>query len=286
MSSNRPQQVDHLLPMQPATFVLIIGAMKSGTSTLYEALAQHPQVCRCMTKEPEFFSKHQNYGVEAEKYASLWPDFDPEIHIRCLEASTGYTKFPQEEGIPQRIRGYGLNPRFIYIVRNPFDRITSHLNFHRTRYGILDDDFTEPQFVDLSRYGAQIEQYLNVFPDKDQYWTVDFDDLVQNQSGVAREGYHFLGVDASFTVQRKRANQTRDISTLEFSLQQIGFRRLARAVFPESIRKPVRTLMRQLLPSVKLSMTPNQRSDIHSMFYNDMLRFQRLTGFDVGKWGF
>jgi hypothetical protein len=150
----------------------------------------------------------------------------------------------------------------------------------------MDDDFTEDQFVDLSRYGAQIEQYLKVFPDADQYWVVDFEDLVQNQSSVAQEGYRFLGLDASFAVQRKRANQTRDISSIELSLRQFGVRRLARAVFPESIRQPVREAMRQWLPSVKLNMTPEEQSHIHDKLYDDMQRFQQLTGLNVGKWGF
>ena len=45
-----------------------------------------------------------------------------------MEASTGYTKF-DERGAAEAIHAYGLRPRLIYIVRDPFERIELHYNF-------------------------------------------------------------------------------------------------------------------------------------------------------------
>ena len=272
--------------MAPDTFVLIIGAMKAATTTLYQALIQHPHVCACVTKEPEFFSEHQEYGVDVDHYYNLWPDFDPRTHVRCLEASTGYTKYPQEQGIPERIRDYGLDPKFIYIVRNPFDRIESHLNFHRARFNILGESFTDSHFINLSRYGLQISQYFEIFPEKERYWIVDFDDISQNQRSVVREGYRFMGVDDAVDIQTKRANRTHDASPLEVLLRRFGVRRMARTLFPESMRRPVRTLLRRWTPNAKQQMTNTDRVRIHDMLYEDMQRFQQSTGFDVSRWGF
>lgn len=54
-------------------YLLIIGAMKSGTSTLYNHIAKHPQICPCIDhKEPEFFSSYQNHGTKVKKYEDLW----------------------------------------------------------------------------------------------------------------------------------------------------------------------------------------------------------------------
>src|ERR1700757_1899826 len=45
-----------LLPRMPCdAYVIIIGAMNCGTSSLYTYLAEHPEICPCITKEPEFF---------------------------------------------------------------------------------------------------------------------------------------------------------------------------------------------------------------------------------------
>jgi|GEM_PF-6934210 tRNA A37 threonylcarbamoyladenosine biosynthesis protein TsaE len=35
--------------------IMIIGAMKSGTTNLFRSLAQHSKICPCEVKEPRFF---------------------------------------------------------------------------------------------------------------------------------------------------------------------------------------------------------------------------------------
>ena len=45
---------------KPNNFVFIIGAMKSGTTSLFDILSQHPQVCPSKTKEPDYFTKDSN----------------------------------------------------------------------------------------------------------------------------------------------------------------------------------------------------------------------------------
>ena len=47
---------------------IIIGAAKSGTTTLYEYLCRHPQIFMSTPKEPDFFSLDQNYTKGIEWY--------------------------------------------------------------------------------------------------------------------------------------------------------------------------------------------------------------------------
>src|SRR5262249_47769756 len=111
-----------MLKIQPDAYVMIIGAMKSGTSSLYHYLTQHPEICACVKKEPEFFSAHQLHRYQnVSDYQDLWT-FNPAVHRLALEASTGYTKYPEEIDVPRKIHDYGLRPKFIYLVRNPFER--------------------------------------------------------------------------------------------------------------------------------------------------------------------
>lgn len=42
---------------------LIIGAAKSGTTTLYQYLCKHPQIFMSTPKEPNFFAKEKNYQI-------------------------------------------------------------------------------------------------------------------------------------------------------------------------------------------------------------------------------
>ena len=42
--------------IQNDDFIIIIGSMKCGTSSLYNYLIEHPSICPCSIKEPEYFS--------------------------------------------------------------------------------------------------------------------------------------------------------------------------------------------------------------------------------------
>ena len=79
-------------------FVIIVGAMKAGTTSLFDYLKAHPAICPAMMKEPEYFTHYQHHGFRArginiKQYSDLW-QFDPSQHRYALEASTGYTKVP------------------------------------------------------------------------------------------------------------------------------------------------------------------------------------------------
>ena len=94
------------------------------------------------------------------RYEDLW-DFDADRHRYAMEASTGYTKF-DERGAAAAIHAYGIRPRLIYVVRDPFERIESHYNF------MLQDpawarDITDPSLVQTSNYYLYVEDFSRVF---------------------------------------------------------------------------------------------------------------------------
>lgn len=259
--------------------------MKSGTSSLYRTLVQHPEICACVKKEPEFFSVHQTYGVEADSYEDLWPDYDFNVHRYCLEASTGYTK-PAEEDVPARIRDYGLDPKFIYIVRNPIDRIVSHLNFHRINFGIEGEDFTDPHLIDQSRYGEQIEQYLRIFPERDRYCIIDFSALKESLERTAQKAFRFLDLEDTVAVTEKMHNVTSSKTNLEYKLERYGIKSKIRRLFPSTFRSHIRVAAKKFLKPAKRRISDSDRAHIRDELYADMRRFQEMTGFDVSRWNF
>ena len=149
---------------KPDCFAFIIGAMKSGTTSLFEILSQHPQVCPSKTKEPDYFIKNGDESSQ-EDYLSLW-DWQDSTHSIALESSVAYTKEPYITGVPERINEAKLGQyRFIYMLRNPLNRIESQV-----RHGIfagwgksLDAGIPEDA-INFSSYAMQLDKYLEFFP--------------------------------------------------------------------------------------------------------------------------
>ena len=49
---------------------MLIGAMKCGTSTLAQILKNHPEIGFCREKEPQFFSKTNNWKNKPTTFGS------------------------------------------------------------------------------------------------------------------------------------------------------------------------------------------------------------------------
>jgi hypothetical protein len=89
------------MPIPADAFLIVIGGMRCGTTTLFSYLSRHPRICPCVLKEPNFFAERLVRHPPSATYEELW-DFDPARHRYALEASTGYTKAPLEPNVADR----------------------------------------------------------------------------------------------------------------------------------------------------------------------------------------
>jgi hypothetical protein len=98
---------------------LIIGAQKGGTTSLFEYLAQHPNVCPCSSKEPQYFDTYFDKGPGWYK---AW--FHPKSNDAItFEASPHVLFHPLA---PERVFALIPNAKLIVLLRNPVDRAYSH----------------------------------------------------------------------------------------------------------------------------------------------------------------
>lgn len=171
----------------------IIGAMKSGTSTLHHLLAQHPDIEMSRYKEPSFFTKRFDKGTEW--YFSRYPG---EKKIRG-DASPSYSMRHRYPDTAKRI--YHANPaaKIIYILRDPVERIVSHLHHDllrdRFQKNELEKELAENEdYLLTSKYAYQIEPYLQYFP-KEQIRVLLFEDLIRFTGQVIADVWSFLQVD-------------------------------------------------------------------------------------------
>jgi Sulfotransferase domain len=238
---------------QITSFAVIIGAMKSGTTSLSLYLAQHPQMCRGVRKELNFFSSEKRWRKGRVTYSALWPSFDPAVHRYALDASPQYTKMPLVHGVPQRIQEFGGNFHYIYIVRNPIDRIESHLA-HNIGMGRIPFrlDFNDPAVlhaISVSRYAYQLDTFRAGLNDPDVL-LLNFDALCRTPLAVAECCAQFLGLEPfSFT-----------------------------PIEPVNVRKTAHR-------AGKFRLDDGQRALLAKRLRPDIIDFRDRYGFDVTGWG-
>lgn len=275
----------HRIPTD--AYAIIVGAMKCGTTSLYDLLAKHRAVCECRVKEPEFFSTKQLHGLlpKPRTYEELW-NFDPRRHRVALEASSGYSKYPYEPDVAERIRAYGINPKLIYIVRNPFDRIESHYNFIKNSTGYwVPRSLSDKGMVELSMYHTQLERFRTQFG-RERILVVQFDALRSGEHGVLENLCRFLDLDPrQLPRQLPRLNDSALQSTWERWLHRHGLHRLLTAL-PEMAQQRVRRTMRTLSAAEPRRFTADERAEVYRLLSPDMRLLERNYGVDVGAWGF
>ncbi|WP_422071110.1 sulfotransferase domain-containing protein [Tranquillimonas rosea] len=262
---------------------LVIGAMKAGTTTLFELICQHPQVCRPVLKEPEFFSPYKANVVE--DYDDLWK-VDPDLHRYRVEASTGYTK-ARSAGVPKIIQEYGIEPKLIYILRDPFARIESHYNYMRRSVQMdWSSRITDHHLIKASDYISHVENFLAHFP-RESLLLLDFDRLSRNPMAVAHEVFQFLGLDDGGFVP---IGGVRNPTKHDMSLAEVWLRRKLRSRFPKT-PMALRRIGSNVLANFpaqgsKVYLSAHQRDFVYSCLAPGMGRLSGEFGVDVRKWGF
>lgn len=177
---------------------MIIGAMKSGTTTLYHYLGKHSRIFMCYPKEPMFFSRQYSKGLDW--YFSLFSGAG-EDQI-CGEASTCYSRWPYFGNVAARIREAVPDSKFIYVMRHPVERAYSHYRHEMEERqspggGVISFEQALEEFPEIFQtglYRLQIEKFLEYFP-RDRLLSVFFEDLSRNPGPLLEEVQRFLGLE-------------------------------------------------------------------------------------------
>ena len=137
---------------------IVIGAQKSGTSSMFAYLKQHPQIIRPMFKEPYFFDRHYERGLRwygcnfpSRRTISQLNDRFGRIHL-TFEATATYVFDPN---VPARIAKDIPTRKFIVLLRNPVERAISAY-WHARRMGKETRSLSEALEVDHRYYEDEV----------------------------------------------------------------------------------------------------------------------------------
>lgn len=222
--------------VQPFINFLIIGTMKAGTTSLFRYLGQHPDIFTPHMKEAGFFLDRNNFDKNTTLNLSRYKVLKILLHgykgERLIgDASTYYTKMPVEGSeVPENVMKSYPKMKFIYVVRNPLDRIVSQYLQHIKikRFDCSFDDYLNRENTYLSRglYCYQLGHYLERF-EKKQFLIILYEEFIKNTSATlkkvvefleADQDYSFTGLDTVYNKSAHRESYTK--SDLKFSKEQ------------------------------------------------------------------
>ncbi len=184
--------------MKP-TFI-VIGAARSGTTSLHKYLEAHPEISMSEIKEINYFSNQRFWKNGHEWYFNHFKKSNTKV---IGEASTSYSAAPLINHVPQRIYDCLGDIKLIYLLRDPIERLLSHYMHYvqrgerETTIDELINNGKEHDILTQGKYSYQIEEYLKYFP-RSSIHLITIDDLKNRAEPTVSSIYKFLGVDDTF----------------------------------------------------------------------------------------
>ncbi|MEO1082876.1 MAG: sulfotransferase, partial [Acidobacteriota bacterium] len=197
----------------------LVGAARSGTTSMFTLLKQHPDIFVSVLKEPHFFGTDLTRQPHTVRDRDLYGRFFEDADDRqiCGEGSVWYLL---SKKAADEIREVRPGAKILIMLREPTAMIQSlHALYLRTGNEELEDleeaiaaederrrgqriptaaYFPEGLlYTEVATYTEKVRRYLESFGDSVRI--VLFDDFVDDTPAVYRDTVSFLGVDPDFT---------------------------------------------------------------------------------------
>ena len=202
---------------------IIGGTFKAATTSVFSYLKDHPEVCAAVLKEPSLFlNKYHLYFTEKSlsvsslfKYSSL-QDFKI-----FMEGTVEYLESGHK--VAERIYNHLECPKFLFILRDPVERLISYYNFYVSSQLEIPSDISFEQYVQYcknylegslsdndipfrrrhlralpaGRYSEYIAEFLKHFSQK-QILITFYEDLNKDIQGFMKSVCRFLDINPGF----------------------------------------------------------------------------------------
>jgi hypothetical protein len=285
---------------------LIVGAAKSGTTSLFQYLRTHPDVFMPELKEASYFAGF-NVTTEA-KYLELFESAGTKRAVG--EASGAYLYAPgAASGIRQCL---GPDVRIVIILRHPIDMAYS-LWGHMVRDAAEDLPFfdalaaeekrmADPEFhrttkawvynsayVARARYARQVAAYLHTF-DPQRVRVFIFEEFFADMAASYAELCRFLDISTEHQPTFHAFNRARVVrSQLLRKLldEPTPWKEVVKALTPDAPRLKIKDWLNnanykeQRLPAL----SPHERERLWQLFASDVRELETLLGRRLDCWG-
>lgn len=287
----------------PRRYVIIIGAMKSGTTTLFDALARHPQIAPASNKEPGFFAFDDIHAKGWDWFDGLF-EFDPDQHHYRLEASTDYTKAPFVTGVWEKMTADpAIDVKLLYIMRHPFRRIESHARHVQTARKEIGqtispigdhslDQGLSPVNLTTSFYAQQLDVYADARA-QGRLHCLTLEELKSDPTTVLGDILTFLELDPFSAAETKlpESNTARGKTKAHPAWKYIArsgpLLGVAKTVLPHSLRQDIKSRFRlKVQAEGRFDLSAEEDAFLRQLYAPDLKRLSEVYGVDTAKhWG-
>jgi len=280
----------------------IVGAERSGTTSLYEYLKKIPEIYLSPHKEPWYFapvirgmSRHRYLSTkinDEESYLKLFEGVKNEPVIG--EASAVYWRDPES---PKLIYEKNPNAKIIFSLRDPIDRFFSgYLMEFRTGYTKKSIEETvqlriKNNFTRKSKrlkketsmlYYDNVKRYLDKFG-KNNILILFFEEWINNPSSALKSILEFLKIDSS----------EKNFDNITFDKFNVGWTPQGKHMKKIMTNKTLLNLTRKMLSKSSRVFLENKLSESNKdqiklskedkqllikFFYNDVKKLEKLLG--------
>ncbi len=264
---------------------IIIGAMKGATSTLHTQLAMQSGIFMTTPKEPNYFSDDAEYERGEQWYNSL---FDEAMAgDLCGESSTHYTKLPDYPLTTRRMAKRLKNPKLIYVMRHPVDRLISHY-IHQWSQNVIKCDINEAidKYEELTAYSCYARQLAPFFKQFGQSNVLPvFTEVIRQDPQKQLERVaDFIGYQGQVewkedvAAQNISGERIRAFKGYNLLVESKLMTVLRRNLIPQSIRDKVKSgLTMQERPKIDA----NQLNKLIDLFDQDLSRLGNCFGVEL-----
>lgn len=286
--------------------LFLVGAAKSGTTSMEKYLSEHPEIYFSPESEVHHFGRdlHIKYRVsDRSEYLKLFADSGDAVAVG--EKSIGYLFSKTAAG---EIHEFNPQAKIVILLRNPVDMMFSlHRQFVRSSNEDI-IDFAEAleaqsarhagrrlphtahkpdmlQYFDVVDYAPQVKRYLDLFGD--QCLVLLFDDLVADPAGTYKAVLDLVGADPDFAPDFEVHNQTIDLPSV--ALRRVMAKvpwltNAMRQLLPPRYRRKLRRASAVVQKQPDRKLDPVLRRDLLCRFETQIDALAELIDRDLSGW--
>lgn len=298
----------------PLPDLFVIGAGKSGTTSLHHYLGQHPAVCMADPKEPFFFDLHYEEGPGW--YEGFFDHRDGELFLG--ESTPSYL---HNGYVADRLREMIPDAKILVTLRNPVDRAYSHWWMRGMQVGPKEETRTferavedniaaireqpeldprdrerqrhaewtgerrvERDYVEIGHYAEHLRRWFDRFPEE-RIHVVLASELRTDPDAVVQRLWQSMGlnqIDGPLETPMMNVRKTRSMKAVRSLAETVGIYRFW-GQFPQRIRDRVKAVLARFSEG-RPPMERRVRSRLVEYYEPWNRRLEKMIDHDLSHW--